>query len=136
MLARHAVHRLLRRSPTRACSSSSVKQADDAYCFELVKTHDYESFISGLLVPQQHRGIYFALRAFNVEIATIKDQIPRNNVNAGRIRFQFWKDCLHQLYEGNGLNPSINQPVARALQHHMAHRDLKLRWFERMIESR
>jgi NADH dehydrogenase [ubiquinone] 1 alpha subcomplex assembly factor 6 len=133
MLTRSAVQRLLRPSQTRACSS--VKQAD-AYCLELVKTHDYESFVSGLLVPKQHRGIYYALRAFNVEMATIKDQIPRNNVNAGRIRFQFWRDSLHQLYEGRGLSPSNNQPVAKALQHHMAHRDLKLRWFERMIESR
>jgi len=135
----------------RNCSSIrklSPQTVGDAhtYCFDLVKTHDYEHFLAGLLIPKRHRDVYFTLRAFNIEIATIKDQIPRNNANAGRIRFQFWKDVLHQIYEHdhdhshdvyrNTLSSSINQPVALALQYHINNSKLTKRWFERMIESR
>jgi NADH dehydrogenase [ubiquinone] 1 alpha subcomplex assembly factor 6 len=108
----------------------------DDYCFEQVKTQDYESYLSGLLVPAKFRGAFFALHAFNIEISTIKDQVPRNNVQAGRIRFQFWKDVLQQIHVNKKLSPIINQPVARALEHYILTNNLTMRWFERALETR
>lgn len=108
----------------------------DGYCVEIVRKHDYESFLSGLLIPKEYRSAYFAINAFNVEIATIKDQIPRNNTLAGKIRFQFWKDVLHQIYFDKKLSPSINQPVAQALEYYILKHNLTLRWFERSLEAR
>jgi NADH dehydrogenase [ubiquinone] 1 alpha subcomplex assembly factor 6 len=108
----------------------------DKYCFDTVKTHNYEGFLSGILLPKQHRGAYFAIQAFNVEIATIKDQIPRNSAQAGRIRFQFWKDVFQQIYIDKKLSLSNNQPVAMALSHYIPKHDLTLRWFERALEVR
>ena len=70
---------------------SQQPRAFDSYCFETVKNHDYENYLGGMLVPTEQRAAFYAIHAFNTEIATIADQIPRNQSQAGRIRFQFWK---------------------------------------------
>lgn len=108
----------------------------DSYCQELVKNHDRESFLSGLLLPKELRGVYFAIHAFNVEIATIRDQIPRNSTQAGRIRFQFWRDSFQNIYNSHGIDPSNNQPVVHALNYYIHKYNLTSRWFERSLEAR
>lgn len=118
---------------TRRCAST----ADfDKYCLDTVKTHNYEGFLCGLLLPKEYRGAYFAVHAFNVEIATIKDQVPRNSAQAGRIRFQFWKDVFQQIYIDKKLSPSNTQPIAQALNYYIPKYGLTLRWFERALEVR
>ena len=69
---------------SRSCSYLSLNNADD-YCINLVKTHDYENYLIGLLVPPEKRGVYYAIRAFNIEIATIRDQVPSQSMQAGEI---------------------------------------------------
>lgn len=108
----------------------------DNYCMNNVRDNDHSRFVAGLLFPKEYRGVYYALHAFNVEIATIRDQIPRNSVQAGRIRFQFWKDTLQQIYGGAGLSGSNNQPVAKSLNFYIKKHNLTSRWFERALEAR
>lgn len=129
------------RRPQRLFSQSLSSRTDarsqfDTYCFESVRSADYESFLYGLMYPQKYRDVFFAIQAFNIEVATIQDQIPRNSVQAGRLRFQFWKDSLQQIYFGRGLSPSNNQPVAQALSFYIPQNNLTLRWFERSLECR
>lgn len=117
-------------------TDGTVKSQFDKYCFDSVKAADYESFLFGLMQPKKFREVFFALHAFNIEIATIQDQIPKNSVQAGRLRFQFWKDTLQQIYFGSGLSPSNNQPIAQALNFYIPRHNLTLRWFERSLEAR
>ena len=104
---------------------------------ELVKQHDFDNYLIGLLIPKYYRSSYFAIRAFNVEIATIKDQ-ANNNVMAGRIRFQYWRDILNDIYNGKEfpLSTSMNQPVVYALYKSINELNLTLRWLQRTIEAR
>ena len=95
--------------------------------------HDYENFMIGLLQPESMRGAYFAIRAFNVEICTIHDQVPQNSPQAGRLRFQFWRDALNQIYSDK---LTTRHPVADALSFYINKHDLTLRWFERSLEAR
>lgn len=67
--------------------STSLSQHDD-YCREHTKNFEYDSYLSGLLLPLEQRPAYFAIRAFNIEIANIKDNV-RGNAAAGRVRFQW-----------------------------------------------
>lgn len=108
----------------------------DDYCRDLVKSKDHASYVAGLLFPKDLRSVYFALHAYNVEIATIKDQIPRSTVQAGRIRFQFWKDVLQHIYSTGTLPPSNSQPVAHALCYNVQKYQLTSRWLERSLEAR
>lgn len=68
-----------------------------AYCASLVKQYDYENYLVGLLIPSEHRGVYFTIRAFNVEIALIKDQ-ANSNQQACRMRFNWWRGVLEEIY--------------------------------------
>jgi len=114
----------------------SITTDTSAYCIDLVKKHDYESYLIGLLFPKQHRAAYFAIKAFNVEVATIRDQIPRNAQQAGRIRFQFWRDVLNDIQKNKSIAKHNNQPVALELAKHVVNYNLTIRWFERCVEAR
>lgn len=80
----------------------------------------YIHSVCGLLMPSSSRQAYFALRAFNVEIASIKDtsrSMGRSRANhqadnddgfltdnndsslASRLRMQWWKDGIAEVYE-------------------------------------
>jgi NADH dehydrogenase [ubiquinone] 1 alpha subcomplex assembly factor 6 len=68
--------------------------------------------VCGLLLPAKARKQYFALRAFNAELASIKDGSDRRRLGpseeAGsslgqRMRFQWWREALDGLYpDGQG----------------------------------
>ncbi len=44
-----------------------------AYCAELVRQADRDRFLAALFAPAEHRGALYALYAFNVEIARVRD---------------------------------------------------------------
>lgn len=59
-------------------SSRATKPATspNQYCVDLVRTHDFENFLSTLLINgQAERRGAFAVRAFNVEIAKIAGSV-------------------------------------------------------------
>ena len=45
------------------------------YCIDLVQKRDYEHFLATLLLPKEIRSAAIALRAFNVEVASIRDSV-------------------------------------------------------------
>ena len=40
----------------------------DAYCRDLVRKQDYESYLIGQFFPQERQGGYYALKAFAVRL--------------------------------------------------------------------
>ena len=98
--------------------------------------------VCGLLMPSESRQAYFALRAFNVEIANIKDasrSMGRSRVDvyndeefmtgdstlASRLRMQWWKDGIKEVYDRKGedddeqstttSSSSSSDPILRSL---------------------
>lgn len=121
----------------RQYSVNVSKRAEfDKYCLDQVKSHDHSGYLGGLLLPKEYRGVYYALHAYNIEIATIRDNIPRNSIQAGRIRFQFWRDTLQHIYGAQGLPATNNQPVVQAIDFYVRKYNLTSRWFERALEAR
>ena len=86
-------------------------------------------------MPKSSRRAFFALRAFNHEIAQIRDQ-SKNNFMTGRIRFQFWRDALQNIFEGGSAGELGDQPVIRELAICIKEHGLTHRFFEKCIESR
>lgn len=103
-------------------------------CTALVKQHDFDNYLAGLLLPKIHRAPYFAVRAFHVEIALIKDQ-SRGNALSGRMRFQFWRDSIDQVFAQKD-SISIQTPVAIALHHHVDNFSQSHRFFTRALDAR
>jgi len=76
---------------------------------DLVQNRDRESYLCGLLVPHDARKSYFAIRAWNVELASIKEGSTQKKSGGGhgeggsnvalQVRFQWWWDALNQIYD-------------------------------------
>ena len=94
-------------------SQTNLSKADFDYCVDLVQNRDRESYLCGLLMPAEARKSYFAVRAFNVELASIKSGSVSRQVGGAKfagyegtdasaalkIRMQWWRDALDQIYQ-------------------------------------
>ncbi|KAF8319108.1 hypothetical protein DL93DRAFT_278866 [Clavulina sp. PMI_390] len=102
----------------------------DAYCRVLVRKHDYDSFLTSYFYPRRLQPGYLAIRAFNVELATVKEQV--SSVTIGKMRMQFWRDAIKSIY--NGKPPQ--HPVAVALHQTLQVADIPAYHFKRIIDAR
>lgn len=66
------------------------------YCENLVRKADYEGFLCSQFFPADQRSTQMALRAFNIELASIRESV--SNIDIGRIRMQFWRDSLDKIF--------------------------------------
>jgi len=121
--------RHLSSTSTSAIAADPTKYGE--YCVELVKQHDFDAYLCGLLVPTPSRRAFFALRAFNVETALIKD-VARGNALPGQMRMQWWREVIGAIYQGK----SPAHPVARALAEAVQAHNLTRRWLDRLLEAR
>ena len=85
-----------------------------AHCEALVRAADRDRFLATLFAPRERREALFALYAFNLEIARVRE-VVREPV-AGEIRLQWWSDVL----AGGGRGEIEAHPVASALRASMA----------------
>jgi phytoene synthase len=79
------------------------------FCRKLVREHDKDRYLAGLLVPSSKRKHLFALYAFNYEIARIRELV--HEPMPGELRLQWWRDAL----EGHARGDVARHPVASAL---------------------
>jgi len=86
----------------------------DAHCEALVRAADKDRYLAALFAPAEHRGALFALYAFNLEIARVREVV--RDPLAGEIRLQWWSDVLHGVDRGE----IEAHPVAAALRGAMA----------------
>jgi len=101
------------------------------FCMEEVRTSDHTNFLCGTLLPPKARDSYFAFRAFNSQAASIADQVKEPMM--GRIRFQFWRDAVRDIYEeGRASENPVSSELLRAVQKHQ----LTRRWLDRMLDAR
>jgi len=101
-----------------------------AHCEALVRAADRDRFLATLFAPRERRGAMFALYAFNVEIARIRE-VVRDPV-AGEIRLQWWSDVL----AGDGRGEIEAHPVASALRASVARYGLPPERLQTTISAR
>uniref|UniRef100_A0A452GJR0 NADH dehydrogenase (ubiquinone) complex I, assembly factor 6 n=1 Tax=Gopherus agassizii TaxID=38772 RepID=A0A452GJR0_9SAUR len=118
-----------RRSAAPA-SSQPGPRGEVQYCAELLRKRDYEGFLCSLLLPAESRTSAFALRAFNVELAQIKDSITQKTI--GLMRMQFWRKTVEDIYCDN----PPHQPVAVELWKAIKKHNLTKRWLLKIIDER
>jgi len=101
-----------------------------AHCAALVRAADKDRFLSALFAPAEHRGAYYALYAFNVEVARVRALV--REPLAGEIRLQWWREAL----AGERAIEARAHPVAAALTEVIERYQLPLDRFEELIEAR
>jgi hypothetical protein len=84
--------------PSLLLRSAAVGKSSPAeYNVNLVRSSDYTSFLPAFFYPVHLRDSYIALRAFNVELASIKESV--SNETLGRLRTTWWRESIGQVYK-------------------------------------
>lgn len=107
-----------------------MAQPELGYCGDLVRRFDNDRFVTALFAPPPAREGLFALYAFNIEVARIREQVQERLL--GEIRLTWWRDAIADLFRGR----QATQPVVVALAATLARRPLRAADFERLIEGR
>jgi phytoene synthase len=94
----------------------------------IVREGDRDRYLSILFAPEAKRPALFALYAFNVEVARVRDLI--HQPMPGEIRLQWWRDAIL------GEAPAAGNPVAEALTRTIREYQLPPAAFDNMIEAR
>jgi 15-cis-phytoene synthase len=102
----------------------------DAHCRALVRAADRDRYLAALFAPAEHRNALFALYAFNLEIARVREVV--RDPLAGEIRLQWWIDVLHGVDRGE----VEAHPVAAALRATIARHELPLARFDALVAAR
>ncbi|XP_064466482.1 NADH dehydrogenase (ubiquinone) complex I, assembly factor 6-like [Ornithodoros turicata] len=127
---RHKYYRILFTNERRYKFTQVTPQSNAHYCMDILKKYDYENFLCCLLLPKDIRRSAISIRAFNVELSQIRDLVSKPEI--GRMRIQFWRDALENIY--NESPPQ--QPVAMELALAVQSKRLSKHWLNRMIDSR
>lgn len=110
--------------------TNSTSEHNEKYCFDIVRKRDYDGFLCSLLLPDAARRSSLALRAFNVELAQIKDSVSQKTI--GLMRMQFWRSAVGDIYRDD---PPV-QPVSAELWRAVRTHTLTKRWMLRIINER
>lgn len=88
---------VIRRAAAEASRASPEAYGKSlAYATDLVRRADHEAIYASHFYPASVRPAYLALRALNLELAGLPDQV--SNQLVGQMRFQWWKDAVKGLY--------------------------------------
>lgn len=90
-------------------------QIDFQHCAALVREADRDRYLATLFAPAAHRDALFALYAFNVEIARVRE--AAREPMPGEIRLQWWREVLARERDGE----AAAHPIAAALRNTMEH---------------
>jgi 15-cis-phytoene synthase len=104
-------------------------QTNADYCATLVRDADRDRYLATLFAPAEHRDALFALYAFNIEIARVRD-LAREPM-PGEIRLQWWREAI----AGERASEAAANPVAAALREALERHDLKAARLEELIDA-
>lgn len=104
--------------------------ADQQACAELLRRDDPDRYYACLFAPEDKRGALFALYAFSLELARIREIVSEPML--GEIRMQWWRDVL----AGAGHGEVSANPVAAALLDTVQKYNLPLQALRDLIEGR
>jgi phytoene synthase len=85
-----------------------------ARCAADVRRHDPERFIAALFAPEEPRKGLFALYAFNLEIARVRERVREPAI--GEMRLQWWHDTLDQIFAGRPPRHDVSEALARTVE--------------------
>lgn len=104
-------------------------KADD-YCADLVRDQDHDRYLTVLYAPESARAGLFALYAFNVELARVREQVSQPML--GDIRLTWWREGLETAYGG----VPRSHPVLEAICAHVVTAGVPRELLEQCIEAR
>ncbi len=101
-----------------------------SYCAAEIRRHDRDRFLTALFAPSSKREDLFALYAFNLEIARIRETVREPFM--GLIRLQWWRDAIEEIHAGS----PRRHPVVEALGAATRRSGLPREPFLRLLKAR
>lgn len=92
MQARHA-RQTARTTSRRLASTTSAANINAT----AVERGDHPAFLIATSYPPSLRDSYVALRAFNIELASVSESV--SNPALGTLRMKFWRDAITSVFE-------------------------------------
>ncbi|HZB93823.1 MAG TPA: phytoene/squalene synthase family protein, partial [Stellaceae bacterium] len=97
----------------------------------MLRRHDHDRFLTTLFAPADARPALLALYAFNFEVAKTREVVSEPML--GRIRLQWWRDSLDEIYAGAApRRHEVIEPLAAAIRE----RALTRSHFAMLIDAR
>ena len=96
-----------------------------------LRRYDPDRFLVSLFAPSEWRDAYWALLAFNLEIAKIRESVTLPIM--GQIRLQWWREAIDEIYGGGIVRRHfVATPLSAAVRRH------RIRRFhlDRMVDAR
>jgi len=88
-------------------------------CADQVRRQDRDRYLTALFAPAERREDLLALYAFNLEVAKTAEVVSEAMV--GRIRLQWWREAVAEIYAIDGGRPrahAVVAPLAQAVERH------------------
>jgi phytoene synthase len=101
-----------------------------SYCANLFRQFDNDRFLCSLFAPVAEREALAAIGAFNIEVATIREQAREPLL--GHMRLRWWADVFDGVWAGT----PPRHPVALALAEAVERFGLDRRPFDRLLQGR
>lgn len=101
-----------------------------SHCETLVRDGDPDRYVATLFAPADKRSHLFALYAFSLEVARVRDAV--REAIAGELRLQWWRDAL----QGEARGDVKANPVAAALDDTIVRVRLPRQAFVDLIDAR
>ena len=98
---------------------------------QLVRAHDHDRYLCTLFAPAGLREGWFALFAFNHELASIPEIVSEETI--GLMRFAWWRDAIAEIYAGEKVR---KHPVAQVLAQAIAAHSLPRTIFDALLDAR
>ncbi|HTP91170.1 MAG TPA: phytoene/squalene synthase family protein [Xanthobacteraceae bacterium] len=100
-----------------------------AYCAALVRAADHDRYLAALFAPADRRDALFALYAFNIEVARVRE--AAREPMPGEIRLQWWGEVVG----GERAEEARANPVAAALMAAIERHHLPIAKFAALIAA-
>lgn len=99
-------------------------------CGEAVRQGDPDRFLCTLFAPAGARPDLFALYAFNIEVAKVREVVTEPTL--GEIRLQWWREALGEAYAGKPRRHPVVEALSEAIARHALDRGL----LDRILDAR
>lgn len=109
---------------------STTRKSDYDFCENLVRENDRDLWLASLFAPAPSRQYIYAIYAFVIETAHIRDRVSQPLL--GEMRLRWWRDILETGAMGDDAGP----PVAAALLDAVKKFDLPLDEITALLDAR
>jgi 15-cis-phytoene synthase len=87
-----------------------------SYCADMVRRADRDRFIATLFAPAHNRDALYALYAFDIEVAQVRDRA--REAAPGEIRLQWWREVLQGERQGEATASPVAASLLRTIEAH------------------